>query len=462
MMGIKIFKKKTLKKAADEKVIKNEEKEVGNKEDVPIYNILVYGIDKKSLSLPAEIRRRNFKLIFEPYNTKRRFDEFDCVIIFQGIFESFTWENSGYLGERYLACRHDKDELDKRNKELSLLLKNGGFACFLLCDKFIDSYKYSHSYQGTDLCKIWLNISSFYRENFDNRYTHLDIKRPEFESFLERYGAARSYFKNHSSGLELKVIAELGSDIVGLILYNRLFFVPTLIPENDEKIIEEYFTSLAEALTSVRKKLTFEIPSWVDLFEFSDETKLKSENDSLMKKVIDNNEKLQQFKTFKKVLILSGEVLVDSVANVLKEGFEFPLDTEDELREDLKILDKDSKPIIFVEVKGTNKSVKREHINQCDSHRERANLPADFPSILVINTHIKNARNISEKDQQIATEQIKHAVKNNILILRTLDLLRLLSLMFDRGMSTNEIISLLTTNTGWLKVSEDKWEIIQE
>jgi hypothetical protein len=457
-----MFKKKSPQKSTAAQVIKKEEKEVDNEEDKTICDILIYGIDKQGLSFPEEIRHRNFKLTFEPYDTKHRFDEFDCVILFQGIFESFCWKDSGYLGERYLACQHDKDELDKRNKELLLLLKKGSFACFLLCDKFIDSGQRHNSYDATDLCKIWLNEEFFYRKNFDNRYTYLDIKRPEFERFLGRYGAACSYFQNYNDGIELRVIAELGSETVGLILGNKIFFVPTLIPENDKNIIEEYFTLLAEALISVRKKLTFEIPSWADSFEFSDEKGLKSENDALMKKVRDNNEKLQEFRTFKKALILSGELLVDSVINVFKKGFEFSLDTEDELREDFKILDEDGKPIVFVEVKGTNKSVKREHINQCDSHRERADLPTDFPSILVINTHIKNARNIDEKDQEIAGEQIKHAVKNNVLILRTLDLLRLLSLKFDRDIHKNEIISLLNINSGWLKVSKEKWEVIQE
>jgi len=457
-----MFRRKTLRKDMDEKVIKKEEKQVGNKEDKHIYNILVYGIDKKELMLPEEIKQRNFNLIFEPYDTKRRFDEFDCVIMFQGIFESFFWENDGYLGDDYLACKHDKNELDKRNNELALLAKKGGFACFLLCKRFSDSGRRSDSYIATDLCKIWLNARSFYRKNFDKRYTHLNIKRPEFERFLERYGAACSYFQNHNNEIELRVVAELGSETVGLILRNKVFFVPTLVPENDKDRIKEYFTLLAEALISVRKKLIFEIPTWVNLFEFSDEQRLNHENDALMKKNRDNNEKLQELKTFKKVLILSGEVLVDSVINVFKEGFAFSLDTQDELREDLKILDKDGNPIVFIEVKGTNKSVKREHINQCDSHRDRAGLSAEFPSILVINTHIKNARSIDEKDKQIAGEQIKHAAKNNVLILRTLDLLRLLSLKFDRNIPKDDIISLLSTSTGWLKVSKDKWEVIQE
>jgi hypothetical protein len=457
----KMFNKNTPHKIATEKGIEEEDKETSNKEDRHIYNILIYGIDKKELSFAEEIKRRNFTLTFEPYDTKRRFDEFDCTILFQGIFESFSWKDSGYLGERYLSCQCDKDELDKRNKELSLLLeKKNGFACFLLCDEFIDSGR--GSYASKDLCKIHLNAQSFYRENFNNRYTHLDIKRPEFENFLGRYGAACSHFRNYNDGIKWRIIAEHENQTVGFILWDRVFFVPTLIPENDKNIIEEYFTLLAEALISVQKKLTFELPPWVDSFEFSDEKELKNENDALMKKVRDNNEKLQELRTFKKVIILSGEVLVDSVINIFKKGFEFSLDTKDELREDLKILDENGKPIVFVEVKGTNTGVKREHINQCDSHREKAGLPLNFPSILVINTHIKNARNIDEKDQEIAVEQIKHATKNNVLILRTLDLLRLLSLKFDRGIPKNEIISLLSINFGWLKVSKDKWEVIQE
>ena len=49
------------------------------------YNILVYGIEKKELQPPTEsIKERNFSLSFEPFNTHRRFNEYDGVILFQG------------------------------------------------------------------------------------------------------------------------------------------------------------------------------------------------------------------------------------------------------------------------------------------------------------------------------------------------------------------------------------------
>ncbi|MBW8015456.1 MAG: hypothetical protein FVQ82_04655 [Planctomycetes bacterium] len=439
------------------------EKPEKHKEEVKVFKILVYGIDKKNLQLPNNIQKRNFKLTFDSYATKKRFDEFDAVISFQGIFESLSWESTGYLGDQYLDCKYDKDELDKRNNELHILIREGGFVCFILCERFEDSsqsYHHRVSYTSTDLCKIALNYDSFYRKNFSERYTSLNIKQAEFGNFLTRYGAACSYFENYNEGLSIKTIAELGSRLTGFVLGDSLFFIPTLIPE--QNCLEEYFTILAEALVSVRKKMLFEIPAWVDSFEFSDETVVKEENEALLDRINNNKNRIQLFREFKKILIFNSDALVGAVATILERGFGFSIDDSDELKEDLKILDEQGKPIIFVEVKGTNKGVKREHINQCDSHRERADLSPDFPSILIINTHMRKSRTIEEKDQDVAKEQIKHAVKTNVLILRTLDVLKLLSLKLNNNIPSNEIINLLSDNHGWLKVSDEKWEILEE
>ena len=72
-----------------------------------VYTILIYGIERKGLSPPEEgINRRNFNLIFEPFSTDRRFNEFDGVILFQGIFEKFERKNGGYFSEPYLEHSH--------------------------------------------------------------------------------------------------------------------------------------------------------------------------------------------------------------------------------------------------------------------------------------------------------------------------------------------------------------------
>ena len=61
-------------------------------------NVLVLGVEKKNLVAPGEsIKNRNFEIFFEGYKSHRRLQEFDGVIVFQGIFEKFE-RHSGYEG----------------------------------------------------------------------------------------------------------------------------------------------------------------------------------------------------------------------------------------------------------------------------------------------------------------------------------------------------------------------------
>ncbi len=45
--------------------------------------------------------------------------------------------------------------------------------------------------------------------------------------------------------------------------------------------------------------------------------------------------------------------------------------------------------------------------NRIDTHRERAGLSPDFPTVIFINTHIKNARTLEEKDKDVPAEQVR-------------------------------------------------------
>ena len=165
---------------------------------------------------------------------------------------------------------------------------------------------------------------------------------------------------------------------------------------------------------------------------------------------------------YKSSLFLSGDELAECISEIFSHGFGLSVDTKDELREDFKVLDCDGEPICLCEVKGTNKGVKREYINQADSHRSRSGFQDDFPALLIINTNIKNSRTITEKNQKVAKEQIQHAVKMNILIIRTLDLLELLKIYLNRQLSVEDIIKLLCNNKGWLKVNNAKYEVIHD
>ncbi|HEB72370.1 MAG TPA: hypothetical protein ENI77_07085 [Nitrospirae bacterium] len=419
------------------------------------YNILVYGIDKLSLTVPEKsISKSNFVLHFEPYNTPRRFDEFDGVILYQGIFEQFEQE-SNYSGD-YLTHSCDKDELDKRISESTLLLRNGGFICFLLNTKFIDEDG-GRSFRDTDLTKYYLRYRYLSRENFQKRAPNLDVILDEFRGFLERYGAATSYFQYHGDSFEIRIISKVSSYVTGMIINRANYFIPTRVPDNRPGEVKEYFTLLANALALTYNKLSRDLPGWINEFEFSEESDSKAERDALSKKISEIDERAELLQKYKSILSLTGGDLVDSVATVFRKGFGIGVDPLDELREDIKLLD-DNKPFCLCEVKGTNKGVKRENINQADSHRERSGFKAEFPSLLVMN--IKNARSLNEKDQGIAIEQIRHAKTTNVLILRTLDLLELLRLYKNNKIMLTELKEMLTSNAGWLRVDKDGYKIV--
>ena len=187
------------------------------------FNILVFGIERVGLPMPTEpISVRNFTIHFEKYETGRRFNEYDGVIVFQGLFEKFKVVDS-YM-ESYLSHTYDPDALDKRKKETALLLGQGGFICFLLTDRFIDQNR-GQNIASTDLAKYHLNYSHFYRENFKSRIAHVTPKQDEFKKFLELYGAASSHFTNHNDSLDFRVLAKVNSNPVGALINRARIFL---------------------------------------------------------------------------------------------------------------------------------------------------------------------------------------------------------------------------------------------
>lgn len=420
------------------------------------FNILVYGIEKKGIDAPiSPIITPNYILTFGAFNTSHRFDDYNGLIIFQGIFE--TIRNDSRHGTPYIYCVSETNELDKRQKEVELLLNNKGFVCFILCERFIEN-SHEGPIKSTDLAKRYLNHYCFDRDNFNERTIRVEAIRSEFERFFIRFGGAWSFFMNSNDRLDMRVLAKVASHNVGIILKGNQFYVPSLIP--DKPFVEEYFKLLASAVTSTCKKLVYEVPEWADAFDFPGESKSKEEKEKFLNNVEEIDNKLLSLQRYKRILLLDGDLLVEAVVEVLRDGFGLNVEQDEEYREDIKLLDDNNEPIVFVEIKGTNRGVKNEYINQCDTHRERAELPSSFPSILIINTHIKRSYSIEDKDKEINTQQVQHAKRNKVLILRTLDLLRLLKHLLNNKINKEMFITLMKSEYGWLKATNESWEII--
>ena len=422
------------------------------------YNVLVLGIERKDLPIPTEsMRTRNFSVSFEKYKTPRRLQEYDGVIMFQGIFERFE-RKVGAMGS-YLVHSFNADELDKRKKEAALLCSKGGFLCFLLTEAFIDGDG-NRDFRATDLTKCELNYSGLYREKLPGRFTHICPVFGEFKRFLELFGAACSHFANTNKSLDCRVLATVNGRSVGLVLDRSVYFVPSLVPDPRPEVISEYFHLLLDAITSLHNKLHQSVPEWVTTYRFPEERLLLQERAELSNRVTAIDQRLTQLNGYKASLILSGQELVAKVVAILEAALGLKVDAGDDLREDIKLLDDNGKVVAVGEIKGINRGVKREHINQTDSHRERSSFDANCPAILIANTNIKSARSIAEKDQEIASEQVKHAVHMKVLVIRTIDLLGLLRLVLASKLTMHDARSLVLSSVGWLRVQLDEVRVI--
>lgn len=421
-------------------------------EDKP--KILVYGINRVGYTVHKDnIKTRLCVLHFEPFNTREKFQDYDGVILFQGIFEKIKTYKS--YGRSYTTIECCTDELQRRKKQYELLMGKKGFICFLLIAPFIDRAG-SRNTSNTDLAKWALNRSGLYRDDIGTLETSLRAVRNEFIDFLKHFGAAYTKF-SYDDALELKEICKYGTDATGIILRNREYFVPTLEPEKYRT--EEFLRVLAEALISTHKKLLEEIPDWVNQYKFEEEKKL-IEKERRLHEIIDKiDQRMLQFREYKKCICYNDELLRESIIEILRDGFDLKIDDTDEFKEDFKIIDSKGKPVILVEVKGTNKGITRQHINQTDSHRERAGLDQKLPSILIVNTNIKKSNSLRDKYQKVAKEQIKHAEKMNVLVMRAIDFLNMLYLKEKGEVKKKDFVDTLRQKSGWLEASQESWSI---
>ncbi|UCB57060.1 MAG: hypothetical protein JSV30_00225 [Candidatus Omnitrophota bacterium] len=424
--------------------------------------ILVYGIERFDLSIPqSTIKTKNFEIDFEPFETAKRFQDYNGVVLFQSTFESVE-STDGLYAQKYL--RYRRDELVKRRNQTLQLRERGGFICFLIHSEFVDYIRGQDdlNLKQTGLCKLLLNYDGFYRYPLGGDCGITKTYKGEFLQFLKDYGIAKVKF-SYNSFFEpyVKKICDAGyRTLAGFILFDSHYIIPCRIPSIDE--IDHFFKELVSSLVATSKKLVQEIPSWVDDYKFQEEEAILKKEVALQNKIEALLAGKEVYKKYKRCLCYSDNPLVDSVVDVLKEGFSFNIDTKkDEYIEDRAILDKDNKEIALLEIKGVNENIKSPNVYQADSHRGRRGKSSKFPTILIVNSFIKSANSIADKLREVNSEQVKLAVEKKVLIMRTIDLLNLLYLKEQGEITNNDVLDIFTKKYGWLRVSKEGCKIEQ-
>jgi len=347
-------------------------------------------------------------------------------------------------------------------KELLRCFEEGSHVC-ILCD--------SDSDKDEVITDVLLMVSSRII-SFSNTISEINVKQSEFGEFLRSYGIVSNVFEINNPiesaictmryifrnvDLQNKITKFQTEAIVGFSIKKDKGLL-TLLPfrlktdYQGEEIIKAV-SELSKALDTHKKNTISQPPKWLNQVNTKKEEELQSQISKLQEEIKPKQALLDEQFKLKSILWLKGDKFVDKCIDVLNAIGVRTL-KNDIKKEDFWILDNNQSEIVICECKGKDNNLTRDDINKLDNHKVARGKSINFPGLLIINNFNK-ANSILEKSIAISPNEIQHAVRMNILILRSLDLYHLLDLHQRNIVSTEEIISHFTSRNGWMKVTDN-------
>ena len=420
--------------------------------------ICYYGFDKIDYEIPEyKIEDRNSENHFFPYKKEVDLEIYDGIVLPNSIFEEFSqpfFSNT--------KVEFDRDLLLDFERQVYNLLRAGKWCCFLIFKPIINKLGDSEI-SHTDLCKKHLSkheISSF---NFSGSVSDLKIQN-EFVEYVRKFGVTKTYFVSDkftdSAEINTLVSPFIDDSATSFEINNKVFFVQFHGILKHEKNLIDLSKCLSYTISNYRRKRRIELPDWADDLKFKSEINIEKKINEINEEYTRLTDILSSWKDYKLILSTSGDIVRKHVIKVFTNFFNEIVNPDDNFIEDFSVSNSSSDLKYLVEVKGVNKGIKREFINQLDSHRERNDLTIETPGVLIINNQMTIVNIQKRLDTIIPDEHIKHAFNLNILIIRTIDLLFLLKHLDDNENKTSILHDLINKKGGWLKANSEKYEII--
>jgi len=414
-----------------------------------MHKVYAYGFDKLGFKLPRQPLQIDGHIIVEFIafeDTSQPIDAGIGAIIPQGIFEDIRYDNAQHRIIREDEIWVRRELLAAKELQAVNLVQSGRWLAVLV-DRVVDEIS-TQSCNDTDVCKRLLNRYAVQRTPTKDR-SPLTHKRSEFEEYIKTYGVSRTMFRlDDSNDSDAVVLSTAGEEIVGMEFDRNCFFLPFHTDKHTARGAEALAATIVRAVESYRSKEILSLPSWLDDFVFEGENKDRARVESLEADLLLASRDFEKWSRFKGVLVSSGEILRGIVADILEQFFGLRVDRTDVCREDGRILDADGEVLAVLETKGVSGGIKRAHVNSLDTNRERSNLDASIPGLLIVN----NAMNLRGLEERKATtvhpEILNHAAKLNIAVLRSVDLLVLMRHMEGIENRGERFLEMLRSSKG--------------
>ncbi len=303
-----------------------------------------------------------------------------------------------------------------------------------------------------DLKNCFSTISDIIKENFVDYNCSLGYEKNK--TTISKYDYKSDFYIIEDDQTSNIVISKTNKSnkITSLRISENL--VITTLNIFEDNLLDNYLTSL----NFVEKELN--IPNWINEIDILDDKKLKREKAEKEKEIINIQDNLKKIKSsidknndYKSILYETGTRLANRVNKILAEIFEVNSENFNDIYEEdflLKLTD-----ITFVvEIKGIVHNVKGNNVSEAYNHVQvyldevfEEEREENVKGILIV----ANQRLINPKDRiSINERQVKIAKRNELLIIKTEDLLTIYEQYINKKLTANEIKDLFNKNTGLL------------
>lgn len=421
---------------------------------VLIAKSLVGNVPENALSHP------NARIVINRFQEVGRLRDYDLVVLPFSEFET-TDRRGGQTKDPY------KDIFEKQLLEA---VKYGTAFCFIHHNELVpgDFVEYNNSGYRDDgaaeSCSEtqagfpWIAARKIRIGRVSSIILNAEVKRGEFGTFLNKWGASYNYFGTFDGGKFDDVLYSVKNYALGFAIdwaRGMMIYLPFQANHGNAQDFQDGLLCLVDSLLTYKSKRTKELPEWAKEPLFEGETTLAAERERLLCSIEEIDLQIAPYEEAKSLLVANEHELELAVPKFISTKLDIPTEREERFLEDFWLLNAKKEKTAICEVKSVAKGFKKSAIYDIYNHREKHDLPDTFPALLFVNCNLQ-AGSWSKKNVPIQKDDFEIAVKNHVLIVRIEDLVQIWNLLATKALTLDDITKSLTTETGWLECKDGK------
>ncbi len=195
---------------------------------------------------------------------------------------------------------------------------------------------------------------------------------------------------------------------------------------------------------------TEEYPAYLDAMEIGDERRIRLRMDELQVELRQLERTLEESRRSKRILHVQGDELTSEVTRFLAEDLSVGA-REDARPGGFRLADDGADWCFGTTISSDDGNVTKSHLARAVLSREEAGLAEDAPAVVVANT-FRAGTTLAERDQPLPPEVVQRASEDHVVLVRTLDLLRLGQRAGNGFPAAEQLSEALRSGGGWFEV----------